>query len=81
MKEISGFAAILQAPETSSKLACRLCTAEVRGSNPLGSTEKTGVLQENLGPKMSARLLAASLCSNANLNKYTLATVGLVMHL
>jgi hypothetical protein len=38
-------------------------------------------LQENLGPKMSARLLAASLCSNANLNKYTLATVGLVMHL
>jgi hypothetical protein len=26
-------------------------------------------------------VLAASLCSNANRNKYTLATVGLVMHL
>jgi hypothetical protein len=34
------FAGILQAPETSSKLSCRLCTAEVRGSNPLGSTSE-----------------------------------------
>ena len=26
--------------ESSSKVSCRLCTAEVRGSNPLGSTLK-----------------------------------------
>ena len=32
---------ILQAPEISSKVSYRLCTAEVRGSNPLGSTPKT----------------------------------------
>jgi hypothetical protein len=32
------FAAILQAPENSSKLFHRLCTAEGVGSNPLGST-------------------------------------------
>jgi hypothetical protein len=32
------FAAILQAPESSGKVWRRLCTAEVRGSNPLGST-------------------------------------------
>jgi hypothetical protein len=34
------FADILQTPESSSKLPCHLCTAEVRGSNPLGSTLK-----------------------------------------
>jgi hypothetical protein len=34
------FADILQTPESSSKLPCRLCTTEVRGSNPLGSTLK-----------------------------------------
>jgi hypothetical protein len=38
MGRIRLFAAILQAPETSSKLVIRLCTAEVRGSIPLGST-------------------------------------------
>jgi hypothetical protein len=32
------FAAILQASESFSKVSCRHCTAEVRGSNPLGST-------------------------------------------
>jgi hypothetical protein len=52
MKEISGFAAILQAPETSSKLSCRLCTAEVRGSNPLGSTLKTSDLQIKDEPEL-----------------------------
>src|SRR5215203_6169347 len=36
--QIRQFAGILQAPETSGKVSCRLCTAEVRGSNPLGST-------------------------------------------
>jgi hypothetical protein len=38
MEKIRLFAGILQASETSGKLSCRLCTAEVRGSNPLGST-------------------------------------------
>jgi hypothetical protein len=28
----------LKAPEMSGNLSCRFCTAEVRGSNPLGST-------------------------------------------
>jgi hypothetical protein len=32
------FAAILQASEISSKVSCRLCTAEVRGSNPASPT-------------------------------------------
>ena len=36
------FAAILQTPESSSELSRRLCTAEVRGSNPLGSTPRNG---------------------------------------
>ena len=40
MKEIRVFAAVLQALESSSKAWHRLCTAEVRGSNPLGSTYK-----------------------------------------
>jgi hypothetical protein len=39
------FAGILQVTERSSKVLCRLCTAEVRGSNPLGSTLKNRVLQ------------------------------------
>ena len=34
------FAAILQAPERPSNVSRRLCTAEVGGSNPLGSTIK-----------------------------------------
>jgi hypothetical protein len=38
MKEIRAFAAILQTPERVSKPSHRLCTAEVRGSTPLGST-------------------------------------------
>jgi predicted RNA polymerase sigma factor len=38
MEKIRLFAGILHASETSSKVSCRLCTAEVRGSNPLGST-------------------------------------------
>src|SRR5215208_6227691 len=37
-QRISVFAGILQPPATSSKLLCRLCTAEGVGSNPLGST-------------------------------------------
>src|SRR5215210_4494436 len=41
MKEIRAFAAVLQALESSSKACLRLCTAEVRGSNPLGSTLKS----------------------------------------
>jgi hypothetical protein len=41
MKEIRAFAAVLQALESSSKASCRLCTAEVRGSTPLGSTPKS----------------------------------------
>ena len=40
------FAAILRSPESSSKVSRRLCTAEVRGSNPLGSTHKSAVLQD-----------------------------------
>jgi hypothetical protein len=48
---------------------------------PSAPLKKQGFCRKNLGPKMSARVLAASLCSNANRNKYTLATVGLVMHL
>jgi hypothetical protein len=32
---------ILQAPEISSKVSYRLCTAEGRGSNTLGSTPRT----------------------------------------
>jgi hypothetical protein len=38
MEKIRLFAGILHASETSSKVSCRLCTAEVRGSNRLGST-------------------------------------------
>jgi hypothetical protein len=38
MEENRVFAGILQAPESSSNVSYRLCTAEVRGSNPLGST-------------------------------------------
>src|ERR687897_3824247 len=38
MQEIRAFAAVLQTLESSSKASRRLCTAEVRGSNPLGST-------------------------------------------
>jgi hypothetical protein len=45
MEKIRLFAGILHASETSSKVSCRLCTAEVRGSNPLGSTLKTSDLQ------------------------------------
>jgi hypothetical protein len=39
-QEFSCFAAILQTPERFSKVSCRLCTAEVRGSTPLGSTPR-----------------------------------------
>ena len=39
------FAAILQVPERPSKLSRRLCTAEVGGSNPLGSALKNAALQ------------------------------------
>ena len=38
--KIRAFAALLHSPEKSSKVSCRPCTAEVRGSNPLGSTSK-----------------------------------------
>jgi hypothetical protein len=41
MKEIRIFVAILQALESPSKACCRLCTSEVRGSNPLGSTSES----------------------------------------
>ena len=45
MEKIRLFAGILQAPETSSKLSHRLCTAEGVGSNPIGSTPKCVDLQ------------------------------------
>ena len=77
---------------SSLQLFCKLrkCPAKYRaafarrrsgGRIPSAPLKKQGFCRKNLGPKMSARLLAASLCSNANRNKYTLATVGLVMHL
>jgi hypothetical protein len=37
-EKIRAFAEILQAIESPRKVLCRLCTAGVRGSNPLGST-------------------------------------------
>jgi hypothetical protein len=45
------FAAILQAPETSSELSCRLCTAEGVGSNPIGSTLKIRALAGEIRSK------------------------------
>ena len=48
------FAALLQTPEMSSKASCRLCTAEVRGSNPLGSPVENAVLQEKREPRTSS---------------------------
>jgi hypothetical protein len=38
MKKMRAFAAILKPVESSCKPSCRICTAEVRGSNALGST-------------------------------------------
>jgi hypothetical protein len=38
----------LQAPETSGNLSCRFCTAEVRDSNPLGSTDKLPANDEEI---------------------------------
>jgi hypothetical protein len=46
------FAAILQATESSGRVLRRLCTAEVRGSNPLGSTLGKCYLQVKLETKM-----------------------------
>ena len=48
-QEFSCFAAILQTPERFSKVSRRLCTAEVRGSNPLGSTLKICRFAGNTG--------------------------------
>src|SRR5215207_9451382 len=38
------FLGFVQALETSCKLSCRLCTAEIRGSNLFSSTSKDTVL-------------------------------------
>jgi hypothetical protein len=42
MQKIRAFAATLQTTEISSNLSYRLCTAEARGSSPLGSTNENG---------------------------------------
>jgi hypothetical protein len=52
MAEIIDFAGILESVESSSKASCRFCTAEVRGSNPLGSTLGKCYLQVKLETKM-----------------------------
>jgi hypothetical protein len=45
---------MLQTPEISSNLSYRLCTAEVRGSNPLGSTPEIADLQVKFDGKEKA---------------------------
>ncbi len=47
--EIRLFAAILQTPERPSKVSRRLCTAEAKGSSPLGSTSERGCLSALTG--------------------------------
>jgi hypothetical protein len=58
MKEIRAFAAVLQALESSSKASTRLCTAEVRGSNPLGSTLE---IRGFAGKKLEARRVPSAI--------------------
>jgi methylglyoxal synthase len=64
------FAAILHAPESSGKLSRRLCTAEARGSSPLGSTLEIRCLKVNSdhcgGTWIRSKSFVQQPCSNVN---------------
>jgi hypothetical protein len=52
-RQTSDVAGISEQQRTTTTLRNRLCTAEVGGSNPLGSTPKMAVLQDKVELKMS----------------------------
>jgi hypothetical protein len=66
MKEIRASAAVLQALDTFSKLFHRLCTAEVRGSNPLGSTFRKCCYLGEMRTKNQLINCQPSLCAKTN---------------
>jgi hypothetical protein len=63
--EMQLFAGILQTLEISSKVSSRLCTAEGRGSNSLGSSRKMTICRDIYRARRDYGCTSAPLCSNA----------------